>query len=50
MQISVERYIHTYLHIYYSINILLRFYSKYAIASLNTLACSILQVNMDINQ
>ena len=49
MQISVERYIHTYLYIYYS-NILLRFYSKYAIASLNTLACSIWQVNIDINQ
>ena len=43
MQISVERYIHTYLYIYYS-NILLRFYSKYAIASLNSKYPSLLNL------
>ena len=38
MQVSVERYIHSYLHIYYSINILLRFYSKPKYPSLLNLA------------
>ena len=41
MQVSVKRYIvllHTYLHIYYSINILLRFYSKPKYPSLLNLA------------
>ena len=38
MQVSVERYIHTYSHIYYSINILLRFHSKPKYPSLLNLA------------
>ena len=44
MQVSMERYIHTYLHTYYSINILLRFYSKPKYPSLLNLA------SIDINQ